>query len=78
MVLNPGKCRYLIINIDIANESIESGKKTSHAEAEQKLLDIIIDKDLNFQSHATSIIKTAKQKCPYRLWLFQQKERDYI
>ena len=68
MVLNPGNCRYLIINIDTANKkSIESGKKTSHAEAEQKLLDIIIDKDLNFQSHATSIIKTAKQKCPYRL-----------
>ena len=46
MVLNPGNCRYLIINIDTANKkSIESGKKTSHAEAEQKLLDIIIDKD---------------------------------
>ena len=67
MVLNPGKFRYLIINIDIANKSIKSGKKTLHAEAEQKLLDIIIDKDLNFQSHATSIIKTAKQNCPYRL-----------
>ena len=48
MVLNPGKCHYLIINKDIANESIELGKETLHAEAEQKLLGIIIDKELNF------------------------------
>ena len=29
MVLNPGKCHYLIINKDITNESIELGKKTN-------------------------------------------------
>ena len=34
MVLNPGKCPYLIINKDITNESIELGKKTLHSEAE--------------------------------------------
>ena len=62
VVLNPGKCHYLIINKDIANESIELDKKTLHAEAEQKLLGIIIDKDLNFQSHTKSIIKAANQK----------------
>ena len=45
MVLNSGKCHYLIINKDIANESIELGKKTLHAEAGQKLLAIIIDND---------------------------------
>ena len=28
----------------------------------QKLLDIILDKDLNFQSRTKSIIKTANQK----------------
>ena len=60
MVLNPRKCYYLITNKDIANKSIKSGK-TLHAEAEQKLLGIIIDKDLNFQSHTKSIIKTANQ-----------------
>ena len=59
MVLNPGKCHWLIMNKDIADESIELGKKTLHAVAEQKLLGIIIDKDLNFQSHTMSIIKTA-------------------
>ena len=62
MVLNPGKCHYLVINKDIANESIELGEKILHAEAEQKLLCIIIDKDLNFQSHTKLIIKTANQK----------------
>ena len=62
MILNPGKCHYLTINKDITNESIELPKKTSQAEAEQKLHGIIIDKDLNFQSHTRSIIKTATQK----------------
>ena len=33
MVLNLGKCHYVIINKDIAKESIELGKKTLHAEA---------------------------------------------
>ena len=60
--LNSGKYHYLIINKGIANESIELGKKSLHAEAEQKLLGVIIDKDLKFQSHAKSIIKAANQK----------------
>ena len=34
MVLNLGKCHYLITNKDIANESIELGKKTLHVEQE--------------------------------------------
>ena len=62
MVLNPGKCHYLVINKDIAIESIELDGKILHAEAEQKLLVIIIDKDLNCQNHTKSIIKTANQK----------------
>ena len=62
MVLNPGKGHYLITNTGIAYESIELGEKALHAEAEQKLVGIIIDKDLNFQRHTKSIIKTANQK----------------
>ena len=38
MVLNQGKRHYLIRNKDTANECIKLGKKTLHAEAEQKLL----------------------------------------
>ena len=49
MVLNPRKCHNLVIIKDITNESIELVEKMLHAEAEQKLLGIIIDKDLNFQ-----------------------------
>ena len=62
MVLNPRKCHYLVINKDITNESIQLGEEILHTEAEQKLPGIIIDKDLNFQSHTKSIIKTANQK----------------
>ena len=47
MVLNSGKCHYLImINRDIGNESIEFGKKTLHGEAEQKILGTVIDKGI--------------------------------
>ena len=60
MVLNPRKCHYL--NKDITNKSIELGKKTLHAEAEQKLLGLMIDEDLNFQSHTKPIIETGNQK----------------
>ena len=62
IILNAGKCKYLIINIDVANKSIELSKKTLHAEAEQKLLGIITDKDLNFQNQTKSIIKAANQR----------------
>ena len=62
MVLNPGKYHYLLINKDIANESLELGKKILHAEAERKLLGITTDKDLNFQSQTKLNVKTANQK----------------
>ena len=57
MILNPDKCHYLIRNKDIAIESIKLGKKTLHAEAEQKLLGKMIDKNLKFQNHTKPIIK---------------------
>ena len=53
---------YLVINKDIINESIKLAEKILHAEPEQKLHGIIIDKDLNFQSRTNSIIKTANEK----------------
>ena len=59
MALNPGKCHYLIINKDINYKSTELDKKTFHAEAKQKLFGIIIDEDLNFQSHEKALIKVA-------------------
>ena len=62
MILTPGKFHYLIRNRDTENESIKLGKKTLHAEAEQKLLGNIINKDLKFQNHTKSIIKKDNQK----------------
>ena len=62
MVLIPGKYHNLTINKDITSESIKLDKEILHTEAEQNLLGLIIDKDLNFQSHTKSIIKTADQK----------------
>ena len=47
MVLNSGKCHYLVIDKDINHEPIELREKILHAETEQKVLGIIIDKDLN-------------------------------
>ena len=45
MVLDLRKYHYLITNEDIVNESIELGKKKIlRAEAEQKLLGILLDK----------------------------------
>ena len=57
MALYSEKYHYLIIKKDVANDSIDLGKKTLHAEAEQKLLGIIIDKDLKFESVKKLIIK---------------------
>ena len=57
MALYSEKYHYLIIKKDIANDSIDLGKKTLHAEAEQKLFGIIIDKDLKFESVKKLIIK---------------------
>ena len=42
MVLNPEKCYFLIINKDIANESVELSKNTVHDEVEKKTIDITI------------------------------------
>ena len=59
MVLDPVKCHYLLFRIykDIANESIDLGKKTLHAEAEQKLLGIIADNGLKFEILTKLIMK---------------------
>ena len=61
MVLNHGKYHYLIWNKGTIDKFIKLGKKTFHAEAEQKLLGEIRENDLKFQNHTNSIFKTANQ-----------------
>ena len=48
MVLNPRKSHYFVTNKNIANDSIELGQKILQCEAEEKLVGIKIDKNLNF------------------------------
>ena len=62
MILNLRKWQYLKLNKDISNECIELDKKALHAEVDQNLLDIMKNEDLNLQSHANLILKTANQK----------------
>ena len=50
------------IKKDIINESIEIGKKTLHAQAEQKSHDVIRYKNLNFQSYTNSVVKSTSPK----------------
>ena len=52
----------LTIKKNIANESIELGNNNLHPKVAQKPPGTITDKDLNFQSHRQSIIKTTNQK----------------
>ena len=54
-----------MINKGIANESFELGKKNLHADAEQKLLGTVIDKNLKFQFQTKSIIKKGLYREPY-------------
>ena len=61
MILNLRKWQYLKLNKDISNECIELDKKALHAEVDQNL-DIMKNEDLNLQSHANLILKTANQK----------------
>ena len=56
------KSGKMLLNMKLTNETINLGKKTLHAEAEWKLHDMIIDKDLIFQSDTKSVIKTVNQK----------------
>ena len=62
MILNPEKYQHVIKNNDTANESIKLGKKILRAEAGQKLVGKIIDKDLKLQKHTKLIIKKVNQK----------------
>ena len=70
------------INRYIANESTEFGKQNLHAEEEHKLLRITIDKDLNFQNHTNSIIKTSNQNLSafFRVapFITDFNKRDYV
>ena len=62
MVLNPDKCRFIVIGDDDPNQKIILNNNEIVSSNEEKLLGILLDSKLNFDSHITSLCKKAGQK----------------
>ena len=62
MVLNPDKCHYTVIGEDDRNQKIILNNNEIASSNEEKLLGILLDNKLNFDSHITSLCKKACQK----------------
>ena len=62
MVLNPGKCHYLILGNRSNSDAINlNGTKLASSRNEQ-LLGILIDRDLSFDKHIKSLCRKVDQK----------------
>ena len=62
MVLNPGKCHYIVIGDDDPSHKIIFNNNEIASSNEGKLLGILLDSKLSFDSHITSLCKKAGQK----------------
>ena len=62
MVLNPDKCHYTVIGDDNPTQRITLNNNEIASSNEEKLLGILLDNKLNFDSHITSLCKKAGQK----------------
>ena len=62
MVLNPGKCYYIVIGDDDPTHKIILNNNEIASSSEEKLLSILLDSNLNCDSHITSLCKKAGQK----------------
>ena len=62
MVLNPGKCHYIEIGEDNPSHKIILNNIGITSSNEEKLLGILLDSKLNFDSHITFHFKKADQK----------------
>ena len=62
ILLNPGKCHYIVIgDVDPSHKIILNNNETASSN-EEKLLGILLDSKLNFDSHITSFYKKKGQK----------------
>ena len=61
MVLNPGKCHYIVIGDDDPSHKIIVNNNEIASSNEEKLLGIFVGSKLNFDSHITSLCKKAGQ-----------------
>ena len=62
MLLNPGKCHYIVIGDDDPSHKIILNNNEIANSNEEKLLGILLDSKLNFDSHIISLCKKAGQK----------------
>ena len=62
MVLNPDKCHYIVIGDDGPSQKITLNNNEIASFDEEKLLGILLDGKLNFDSHITISFKKAGQK----------------
>ena len=62
MTLNPGKCHYMIIGSKDLSHMIMLNNNEITSSSEEKLLGILLDTKLNFESHIGSLGRKADQK----------------
>ena len=62
MVINPDKCHYIVIGDDDPTQKIILNNNEIASSNEEKLLGILLDSKLNFDSHITFLCKKAGQK----------------
>ena len=62
MVLNPGKCHYIVISGDDPTHKLILNHNEIASFNEGKLLGILLESKLNFDSHFTSLCIKASQK----------------
>ena len=62
MVLNPDKCHHIVIGDYDPTQKIDLNNNEIASSNEEKLLGILLDSKLNFDSHITSLCKKAGQK----------------
>ena len=62
MVLNPGKCQYLVLGNRSNSDTINLNGIKLASSSYEKLLGILIDRDLSFDKHIKLLCRKAGQK----------------
>ena len=77
LVLNPDKCYFMTLGTGKETHDFEFENVIVKYKKEEKILGVIIDNELNFQSHIDSICKKSNQKLNalFRISSFMTKEK---
>ena len=62
MVLKPGKCPYLVLGNQSNSDTLNLNETKLASSSYEKLLDILIDRDLSFDKQIKSLYRKAGQK----------------